>query len=265
MVPTAGGAPARRRGKSQAGGLADAPKAKSSPPCATAGHRSRPGDAGPGAYRTRNAGSAAGAAAPRPGRLAGRGEPSRHPRPMARSALGRAWPNCRQRPAAEALRRAILDPASSGRRRIVAMVLPRSVSGQSLDGKSLLPGSRSRWRPTPSCGSCRRGAPGSPGLPIHHPVQQPPDVQSRLDRLGENGSDPALSALAFFAMDEREAIATTAVECWDGPPAPRCTRCARWRRACLPRAGLVERMQRKLLLSGVPDEPLPSCPLGARV
>jgi len=192
------------------------------------------------------------------------------PDPWLVRALGRTLAQLPDgRPAAEALRRAILDPASSDRRRIVAMVLLDQFLGQPLDENlfsalgsptevavnALLQDLPDAERPT-----------RLDYLSIIH-VQQPADIHQALERLAADGSDPAVEALAFFVLDERDDIAAAAAEHLGKIRRPAALHALRCAAPNVPaaRRPAVERLQRKLLLSGVPDTPLPEPPAGVRL
>lgn len=185
-------------------------------------------------------------------------------------ALGQALaqlPDTRR--AVEALHRAILDPAGSNRRRIVALVLLDQALHQPLDERLFAAlGSPAKVAME---ALLREAASGErlarlDYLEILH-VQSPDDILQVLRRFGEEGSDPAIEALTFFALDEREGIAQAAVKWLGTIRRPAALRALRILAPNVPRSRLpaVERMQRKLLLSGLPDEPLPDWPAGARV
>lgn len=192
------------------------------------------------------------------------------PDPWLVRALGRALAQLSDpRPAAGALRRAILDPASSARRRIVAMVLLDQFLKQPLD-ESLFSALGSPT--TVAVDALLQEMPSAERLTrldymsiIH--VQQPADIHFALDRFAAEGSDAAVAALAFLALDEREDIALAAVEHLGTIRRPAALHALRVVEPNVPAARRphVERRQRKLLLSGVPDEPLPELPPGARV
>ncbi len=185
-------------------------------------------------------------------------------------ALGRTLaqlPDVRR--AAEALHRAILDPASSDRRRIVAMVLLDQFLRQPLD-ESLFAALGSPAQVATEA-LLREAAPEErPArldyLSILH-VQSTEEILHALRRFGEEESDPAIEALTFFALDERENVAGTAVELLGTIRRPAALRALRILAPNVPTSRLpaVERVQRKLLLGGLPDEPLPAWPAGARV
>lgn len=191
------------------------------------------------------------------------------PDPWMVRALGRAISQVRERErAAGALRRAILSPVSSDRRRIVAMVLLDQFLHQPLDealfsalGDPLEVGLKVLLSETPPTERSLR----LDYLSIIH-AQSLQEVLFALERFRRAGSDAAVEAIRFFALDEREAVAGAALEAlgtirrtaslWalrtllpNVPPASRAE---------------VERLVRKLLLGGVPDEPLPEPPPGAR-
>jgi hypothetical protein len=192
------------------------------------------------------------------------------PDPWMVRALGRALTQLQDRKqAAAALRRAILDPASSDRRRIVAMVLLDQFLQQPLDENLF----SALGSPTEvAVNALLRELPAEERLTrldylsiIH--VQQPADIHAALGRFAATGSDSAIAALVFFALDEREDIALMAVDALGTirrPAALHALRIIAWNMAAA-RRPFVERMQRKLLLGGVPDEPLPEPPAGARV
>jgi hypothetical protein len=192
------------------------------------------------------------------------------PDPWMVRALGRALAQLDDRKlAADALRRAILDPVSSDRRRIVAMVLLDQFLEQPLDENLF----SALGSPTEVAVNALLQEIPDPErltrldyLSIIH-VQQLSEIHQALRRFAAAESDSAVAALVFFALDEREDIAMAAIKRLGTVRRPAALHALRIvaPNVAATRSPLVERMQRKLLFSGVPDEPLPPPPAGARV
>jgi hypothetical protein len=185
-------------------------------------------------------------------------------------ALGRTLAQVQdRRRTAEALRRAILSPRSSDRRRIVAMVLLDQFLEEPLDenlfaalGNPTDVAVRALLGETPAGNHLVR----LDYLSIIH-AQSPLDIASALGRFREAASDEAIAALAFFALDERDEIAQQALESLGMIRLPAARQALRNLEPSVPpsRRSLLERMQRKLLLGGVPELPRPAPPVGARI
>jgi hypothetical protein len=192
------------------------------------------------------------------------------PDPWAVRALGRALSQISDRPlVVDALRRAILDRGASDRRRVVGMVLLDQYLEHPLDenlfnalGSPAEVAIQALSRDTPEAERLAR----LDYLSILH-AQQPADIVRALARFREEGSDGALGALAFFALDEREEISLAALEALGTVRRPAAVQALRILEPSVPavRRPALERMQRKLRFSGIADEPLPPLPAGARV
>ena len=192
------------------------------------------------------------------------------PDPWMVRALGRAVAQLDdRRRTIEALRRAVLSPQSSDRRRIVAMVLLDQFLGYAPDdelfaalGNPAEIAVRGMLQARPEDGAALR-------LDYLSILQTQPyaDILEAVRRFEEVGSDRAVEALRFLALDAREGIARAALEALG-----RIRRVASlqaldvvYPNAPPQRRELVDRMRRKLRLSGVAEASLPSPPEGARV
>jgi len=192
------------------------------------------------------------------------------PDPWMVRALGRVVTQMEDRPrVTEALRRAILAAESSDRRRIVAMVLLDQFLQQPLDEALFT----ALGNPTDmAVRALLQEAPGKAGtvrldyLSIIH-AQPGQEVLYALEQFRQEGSDLAVEALRFFALDEREEIARPALEALGSIRRPASLGALRVAEPNVPshRRPLVERMRRKLLLSGVAEACLPGLPAGSRV
>lgn len=169
----------------------------------------------------------------------------------------------------EALRRAILSPESSDRRRIVALVLLDQFLGEPAD-ESLF---SALGNPTEvAVNALLEDTPEETYLvrmdylSILH-AQPPSEILYAIHRFREAASPPAIEALRFFALDEREGIARPALEALGKIRRPEALQALQVVRPNVPldRQALVDRLQRKLLLAGLPDCPLPSPPSEGRV
>lgn len=191
------------------------------------------------------------------------------PDPWMVRALGRVLSRLQDRPRArEALRRAVLAPDSSDRRRIVAMVLLDQFLGQPPDEALFA----ALGNPTEVALRALLSEPAPERavrldyLSILH-TQPPKEILAAVERLRQAASDGAVEALRFLAMDGREQIAQAALKALGTIRRP----AAMWAlRVLLPnvpsfRQAQVERALRKLVFSGVPDVPLPEPPSGSRV
>ncbi len=192
------------------------------------------------------------------------------PDPWMVRALGRTLAQIPERGrVVEALRRAILSPESSARRRIVALVLLDQFLGEPADealfsalGNPTEVAVRALLEDTPEEAHLVR----MDYLSIIH-AQPPSEILYAIRRFREAASPPAVEALRFFALDEREGIARPALEALGAIRRPEALEALQIIRPNVPsaRQALVERMQRKLLLAGLPDRPLPSPPSDGRV
>lgn len=192
------------------------------------------------------------------------------PDPWMVRALGRAVAQMEDRArAGAAMRRAILSPASSDRRRIVAMVLLDQFLGQTLDDSLF----SALGNPTDVAVAALLGDAVETEplvrldyLSIIH-AQSLVEVLYALDRFREKGGPGVVEALCFFAMDEREAVARVAIEVLGSIRHPDALRALAVLMPNVPsfRQTWVERMYRKLVLSGVPESPLPDLRAGTRV
>ncbi len=191
------------------------------------------------------------------------------PDPWMVRALGRTLAQMQdRRRAAAALRRAIVAPRSSDRRRIVAMVLldqfleePPDESLFSALGNPTDVAVRALLRDTPPHEYLVR----LDYLSIIH-AQPLADILAALERFREAAGDQAVAVLAFFALDERDEVAQRALESLGTVRLPAALHALRVLEpnVPLPRRAMVERVRRKLLLSGVPEPPRPALPAGAR-
>ncbi len=192
------------------------------------------------------------------------------PDPWMVRALGRLLAQIKDRQrAVDALRRAVLDEQSSDRRRIVGMVLLDQFLGQTLDeslftalGNPTEVAVRALLRQPPVDEPTVR----LDYLSIIH-AQPVADILHSLERFREEASPAAVDALRFFALDEREHVAAQALQALGMVRRPEALQALRILEPNVPsyRRPLAVRMQHKLLLSGVPDVPLPEPPAGARV
>ncbi len=185
-------------------------------------------------------------------------------------ALGRAVAQIEDRwRAVEALRRAVLAPDSTDRRRVVAMVLLDQFLGYAPDdelfaafGNPADVAVRGFLQARPEEGPALR----LDYLSILH-TQPYGEIVAALRRFEEQGGERSIEALRFFALDSRESIAHSALEALGRIRDPAAFQALE---VVLPnlsaeRRALAERMERKLRLSGVPDAPLPLPPAGERV
>lgn len=192
------------------------------------------------------------------------------PDPWMVRALGRVAAQVEDRPrAVEALRRAVLSEESSDRRRIVALVMLDQFLEQPLDEalfSALGNPTEVAVRALLADRSIQEPMMRMDYLSIIH-AQPPNEVQYALRRFREDGSDQAIEALRFLAMDERDRVAETAIEALGTIRRPAALHALQVLEPNVAsfRRPLVERMQRKLRLSGVPDPPLPPLPTDARV
>lgn len=192
------------------------------------------------------------------------------PDPWMVRALGRTLAQIPERgQVVEALRRAILSPESSARRRIVALVLLDQFLGEPTDealfnalGNPTEVAVNALLEDTPEEAYSLR----MDYLSIIH-AQPPSEILYAIRRFREAASPPAIEALRFFALDERESIARPALEALGKIRRPEALQALQIIRPNLPpvRQPWVERIQRKLLLSGVPDRPLPPPPPEKRI
>jgi hypothetical protein len=192
------------------------------------------------------------------------------PDPWMVRALGRVVAQMEDRArAGAAMRRAILAPDSSDRRRIVAMVLLDQFLGQSLDDSLF----SALGNPTEVALGALLKDTGEMEplvrldyLSIIH-AQSPIEVLYALDRFREEGGTHVIEALRFFALDEREMVARSAVEGLASIRQPDSLRALISLISSVPsyRRPLVERTRRKLELMGVSDAPRPQLPSGSRV
>lgn len=192
------------------------------------------------------------------------------PDPWMVRALGRTLAQMPERGrAVEALRRAILSPESSPRRRIVALVLLDQFLGEPADetlfsalGNPTEVAVNALLEDTPKEAYLVR----MDYLSIIH-AQPPSEILYAIHRFREAASPPAVEALRFFALDERESIARPALEALGKIRRPEALQALQVIRPNVPpeRQALVDRLQRKLLLTGLPDRPLPPPPPDGRV
>ncbi len=192
------------------------------------------------------------------------------PDPWMVRALGRAVVQIAdRRRAVEALRRAVLDPHSSDRRRIVAIVLLDQFLEEPPD-EALL---SALGDPTEVAlrALTRETIPEDrlsllDYLSILH-AQPLAELLYALERLREAGNGPAVEALTFMALDGRDAVARPAIEALGTIRRPESLQALQVIAINAPasRRSLVERMQQKLFLSGIRQAPLPPLPEGIRV
>lgn len=185
-------------------------------------------------------------------------------------ALGRAVAQLPdRRRAIEALRRAVLSPQSTDRRRVVAMVLLDQFLGYAPDdelfaalGNPAEVAVRGLFRARPEEGAALR----LDYLSILH-TQPYGELLAALRYFEEHGGERAIEALRFFALDSRETVARSALEALGRMRDPAALQALQVVLSNAPpeRRALVERMCRKLRLSGVPEVPLPAPPEGERV
>jgi len=191
------------------------------------------------------------------------------PDPWMVRALGRALAQISERPVVvEALRRAILAPESSDRRRIVALVLLDQFLGEPVDeallnalGNPAVVAVRALLEDRPQDEPARLDY-----FSILH-AQPPSEILHAIGAFREAATPPAVEALRFLALDERESIARPALEALGRIRRPEALQALQTIRPNVPssRQALVERMRRKLLLAGLPDRPLPPPPPEERV
>ncbi len=192
------------------------------------------------------------------------------PNPWMVRALGRTLAQISERgQVVEALRRAILSPESSPRRRIVALVLLDQFLGEPVSealfsalGNPAEVAVNALLEDTPEEARLVR----MDYLSILH-AQPPSEILYAIRRFREAASPPAIEALRFFALDERESIARPALEALGKIRRPEALQALQIIRPNVPlaRQTWVERMQRKLLLTGVPNCPLPPPSPGERI
>lgn len=191
------------------------------------------------------------------------------PDPWMVRALGRVLGRLKDRQrACEALRRAVLAPTSSDRRRVVAMVLLDQFLQQPPDEALFA----ALGNPTDVALRALLSEPAPERavrldyLSILH-AQPPQEILAAVERLRRAASEGAVEALRFLAMDEREQIAQAALKALGTIRRPATLRALRVLLPNVPsfRQAQVERAMRKLVLSGVPDVPLPEPPSGSRV
>ncbi|MBN1485491.1 MAG: HEAT repeat domain-containing protein [Chloroflexia bacterium] len=167
------------------------------------------------------------------------------------------------------LRQSILDPDSSDRRRIVAMVLLDQFLEEPLDDalfvalgnptevavRALL-----KERPAEEHIVC---------LDYLSIIQAQPSAEIRyaIEEFRQAASPLAMGALRFLALDERDTLAQQAIEALGTIFDPHALQALQVLEPNVPdaRRPLVERAQRKLLLSGVVALPAPTPPSGTRV
>ncbi|MGB9723512.1 MAG: hypothetical protein ACP5OO_11500 [Chloroflexia bacterium] len=192
------------------------------------------------------------------------------PDPWMVRALGRTLAQISERErVVEALRRAILSPESSVRRRIVALVLLDQFLEEPADpalfnvlGNPTEVAVQALLEETPEEAYLTR----LDYLSILH-TQPPPEILYAIGRFREAANPPAVEALRFLALDERESIARPALEALGKIRRPEALQALEVIRPNVPpaRQDLVERMRRKLILGGVPERPLPPPPPGGRI
>ncbi|MGC8874737.1 MAG: hypothetical protein ACP5SI_09885 [Chloroflexia bacterium] len=192
------------------------------------------------------------------------------PDPWMVRALGRAVAQLEDRSLAiEALRRAVLSPQSTDRQRIVAMVLLDQFLGYPLDddlfaalGNPAEIAVRGLLRARPEEGAALR----LDYLSILH-TQPYAEILAAIERFEDTGGERAIEALRFFALDGREGVAGRALEALGRLRSPLALQALLVvaPNVSSERRALVERMYRKLRLSGVEEVPLPPPPEGTRV
>lgn len=192
------------------------------------------------------------------------------PDPWVVRALGRVFAQLDDRErAGRMLRRAILSPASSDRRRIVAMVLLNQFLERPLDdalfaalGNPTEVAVRALLRDRPIEEQVVR----LDYLSIIHaqPIQE---IRYAIGQFREHAGPSSIEALRFFALDERESLAVLAIEGLGAIREPASLRALRILEANVPsvRHPQVERMIHKLQLSGVQEPPVLVPPPGTRV